>query len=124
MLKFTAVLLPLVFCLASAALEPAKVADRWNVALEIGSITGHPTLELKQDGDKLTGTYRGRYGASALEGTVQDNKIEFSVTINAEGQPTAGYFAGKVDGDNKMSGVVEFEGAGEGTWTAARVIEK
>jgi hypothetical protein len=32
-------------------------------------------------------------------------------------------FAGDVEGD-KMSGVVEFEGAGEGTWSAARVQEK
>ena len=124
MSKSTVLLLTLVVCTVAVNwLEPAKVAGRWNVALEIGSITGRPTLELKQDGEKLTGTYRGRYGASALEGTVKENKIAFSVTINAEGQPTVGNFAGDVEGD-KMSGVVEFEGAGEGTWSAARVQEK
>jgi L-seryl-tRNA(Ser) seleniumtransferase len=98
---------------------PANVAGHWSVSLELGSIVGHPTLELKQDGDKLTGTYRGRYGPSPLEGAVKDNQIGFTVTLNAEGQESSGYFAGTVDGD-KMSGTVEFEGAGEGTWSATR----
>lgn len=110
-----------VFCLLAAppVLEPARVAGEWNVSLELGSITGHPTLEFKQDGEKLTGTYRGRYGASAIEGAVKEKQIGFTVTMNAEGQQTSGYFAGVVDGDT-MSGTVEFEGAGEGTWSARR----
>jgi L-seryl-tRNA(Ser) seleniumtransferase len=98
---------------------PANVAGRWNVSLELGSIVGHPTLDLKQDGDKITGTYRGRYGPSPLEGAVKDNHIGFTVTLNAEGQESSGYFAGTVEGD-RMSGTVEFEGAGEGTWSATR----
>lgn len=103
--------------------EPAKVAGQWNVTLELGSIKGHPTIELKQDGEKLTGTYRGRYGAAPLEGAVKENQIGFSVTMNAEGQQTTGYFSGIVEGD-KMSGTVEFEGAGEGTWSASRAEVK
>lgn len=103
-----------------AQAEPAKVAGQWNISLELGSITGRPTIELKQDGEKLTGTYRGRYGASPLEGEVKENQIGFTVTMNAEGQQTSGYFSGIVDGDT-MSGAVEFEGAGEGTWLATRV---
>ena len=105
-----------------AQAEPAKVAGQWNISLEIGSITGRPTIELKQDGEKLTGTYRGRYGASPLEGEVKENQIGFTVTMNAEGQQTSGYFSGTVDGDT-MSGAVEFEGAGEGTWSATRVTK-
>jgi hypothetical protein len=41
------------------------------------------------------------------------------VTILAEGTPTTGSFAGTVDGET-MSGTVEFEGAGDGTWYATR----
>ena len=46
---------------ASAAVvaEPAKVEGKWNVVLQLESITGHPVLTLKQDGEKLTGTYEG-----------------------------------------------------------------
>lgn len=114
-------------CLAAltlpAAPAPASVAGTWNVSLELGAITGHPSIELKQDGEKVTGTYRGRYGAAPLEGTVKEKEIAFSVTFNAEGQQTTGYFVGVVDGD-AMSGDVEFEGAGEGTWSAKRAPAK
>ena len=109
--------------LLGAAPAPANVAGEWHVALELGSITGRPTIELKQDGEKLTGTYRGRYGASPLEGGIKENKIGFTVTLNAEGQETTGEFEGTVDGD-KMSGRVAFEGAGEGTWAAVRAAPR
>jgi hypothetical protein len=99
--------------------EPAKVAGKWNVTLELSSITGHPVITLKQDAEKLTGTYEGRYGESALTGTVKEKEISFTVTMVAEGTQTQGMFAGKVDGDT-MGGDVSFEGAGDGTWSAVR----
>ena len=125
MLTRVSFILAVVSCLAAAPVrtEPAKVAGEWQVALELGTITGHPTIELKQDGEKLTGTYRGRYGASPIEGAVKENQIGFTVTMTAEGQKTSGYFAGVVEGD-RMSGTVEFEGAGEGTWSATRAASK
>jgi hypothetical protein len=101
------------------AAEPAKVAGKWNVTLELPSITGHPVVTLKQDGEKLTGTYEGRYGESLLTGTVKEKEITFTVTFVAEGMQTQGVFAGKVDGDT-MGGDVSFEGAGDGTWSAVR----
>jgi hypothetical protein len=104
---------------AAVSAEPAKVAGKWNVTLQLESITGHPVITLKQDGEKLTGTYEGRYGVSDLKGTIKDKAIEFTVVVLAEGTRTEGIFGGAVDGDS-MSGSVEFEGAGEGTWSAVR----
>ncbi len=100
--------------------EPAKVAGKWNVTLQLESITGHPVILLKQDGEKLTGTYEGRYGPSELKGSVKEKEIEFTVSFVAEGMHTEGTFGGTVDGDS-MSGDCAFEGAGEGTWSATRV---
>jgi len=113
----------LAFALASVLADPANVAGKWNAAMQLETITGHPVLTFKQDGEKLTGTYEGRYGAFDLKGTIKDKKIEFTVTMVAEGSQTQGYFAGTVDGD-AIRGTVEFEGAGEGTWTAERVPVK
>ncbi len=108
-------------CLAAVvSASPAKVAGKWNVSLQLESITGHPVILLKQDGEKLTGTYEGRYGPSELKGSIKDNDIEFSVSFVAEGMHTEGNFGGTVDGDS-MSGDCTFEGAGEGTWSAKRV---
>lgn len=105
---------------AVVSAEPAKVAGKWNVSMELESITGHPVILLKQDGEKLTGTYEGRYGQSELKGSIKEKEIEFTVTFVAEGMQTQGVFAGTVDGDT-MSGQVSFEGAGDGTWSATRV---
>ena len=112
-------------CVASITViaEPAKVAGRWNFTVELEMGTGHPVVTLKQDGEKISGTYDGRYGQSPLEGTVKEKKIEFTVTMVAEGVSVAGVFSGSVDGDT-MSGTVEFDQAGEGTWSATRAVEK
>ena len=99
--------------------EPAKVAGKWNGALQLESISSKPTLTFVQDGEKLTGTYQGYYGASPLEGTVKEKEINFTVTYNIEGSKIQAAFTGTVDGES-MGGRVEFEGAGSGTWSATR----
>jgi hypothetical protein len=106
---------------AVASAEPAKVAGKWNVTLQLESITGHPVILLKQDGEKLTGTYESaRYGQSELKGSIKDKEIEFSVSFVAEGMQTQGVFGGTVDGET-MGGNCSFDGAGDGTWSASRV---
>lgn len=99
--------------------EPAKVAGKWNGSLQLEAITGRPVLTFKQDGEKLTGTYEGYYGASPLEGTVKEKEISFTVSYTIEGSKIQAFFSGTVDGDT-MGGKVEFEGAGNGTWSAVR----
>lgn len=71
----------------------------------------------------ITGTYEGRSGKSNLEGTVKDNKVEFTVTVVAEGTTVTGFFSGVFE-SHKMSGTVDYEGAGDGTWTAVRIPDK
>jgi hypothetical protein len=103
--------------------DPAKVAGQWNFTVELEMGTGHPVVNFKQEGEKITGTYDGRYGQSPLEGTIKEKKIEFTVTMVAEGVSVAGVFSGAVEGDS-MSGTVEFDQAGEGTWSATRAAAK
>ena len=106
-----------------ALAAPAQVAGEWNATLELESIRGRAVLTFKQEGEKLTGTYQGRYGTFPLEGTIKGQTIEFAVAMTAEGMQTQGLFAGTVEGDS-MGGAVEFEGAGEGTWSATRAPAK
>ena len=100
-------------------LEPANVAGKWNGSLKLESIQSTPSLTFVQDGEKLTGTYQGYYGASPIEGTVKEKEISFTVTYNIEGSRIQAVFTGTVDGES-MGGRVEFEGAGSGTWSATR----
>jgi hypothetical protein len=114
----------LAVALATVALAaPANVAGQWQFTVHLSMGTGNPVVTFKQDGEKITGTYEGRYGTSTLEGHVKENEIEFTVTIMAQGTAVAGVFTGTYD-DGKMSGDVEYEEAGEGTWTAVRIPPK
>jgi hypothetical protein len=99
---------------------PANIAGLWQFTVQLEMGTGSPVVTFKQDGDKLTGTYEGRYGKSNLEGTVKENEVSFTVTIVAEGTTVSGVFTGTFDAD-KMNGDVQYEGAGGGTWTAVRI---
>ena len=116
-------------CLAAAAVlsaapaAPAAIAGQWQLTVELAVGTGRPLVTFNQDGEKITGTYEGRYGKSALEGTVKDNHVEFIVTMVAEGTTVSGSFAGDIEKD-RMTGTVEYEGAGDGTWSAVRIPQK
>lgn len=105
------------------AAAPANVAGQWQFTVQLAVGTGTPVVTFKQDGEKLTGTYEGRYGTSNLEGTIKENQIEFTITVVAEGTTVSGVFTGTFEAD-KMKGDVEYEGAGEGTWTAVRIAPK
>lgn len=120
-------MLRVVVLVISAALlvaaAPANIAGAWQFTVELEMGTGRPVVTFKQDGEKLTGTYEGRYGTSNLEGTIKENAVEFTVTIVAEGTTVSGTFTGTFEKD-AMSGEVAYEGAGGGTWTAVRMPVK
>jgi hypothetical protein len=103
---------------------PAKVIDvagKWDMTLEMSIGTGNPTLEIKQDGAKITGTYTGRYGGAPIHGTITDRKISFSCNIDAEGQSATMNFSGDIAADGQtMRGSAEIEGLGDATWAAKR----
>ena len=109
--------------LSAAPLAPATIAGQWQFTVELSVGTGRPLVTFKQDGEKITGTYEGRYGKSALEGTVKETHVEFIVTVVAEGTTVSGAFGGDVEKD-RMTGTVEYEGAGDGTWSAVRIPAK
>lgn len=111
------------FCILTLSAAPANIAGVWQFTVELEMGTGRPVVTFKQDGEKLTGTYEGRYGTSKLEGTVKENQIEFHVTMVAEGTTVTGVFTGVFEA-GRMSGDVDYEGAAEGTWTAVRMPEK
>jgi hypothetical protein len=117
--RLAALLVVMTTATTAGVVEPAKVAGKWNGSLKLESIQSSPTLTFVQEGEKLTGTYQGYYGASPIEGTVKEKEINFTVTYTIEGSKIQAVFTGTVDGDS-MGGRVEFEGAGSGTWSATR----
>jgi hypothetical protein len=60
---------------------------------------------LKQDGEKITGTYHGMHGPADVTGTIKANDVTMSVTVQSLTKVTA-HFSGKLTSATKMSGTV------------------
>ena len=109
---------------AQKAAEPVALTGKWLMTLEMEVGTASPVLVLKHEGAKLTGTYTGRYGEYQLVGKVDARKVEFVVTINAEGTETNMNFAGELTADGVLRGSANLGGMGDATWLAKRDIKK
>jgi hypothetical protein len=116
----TTLLLACVVVLPCAVpLYAVDVTGTWQMTVESPQGTAHPSLVLKQDGEKLTGTYKGRIGESRLEGTVNNDRIRFTVTLKFQDQPFVITYTGTVEQDT-MKGTAQFGEAGSGNWSAQR----
>jgi len=95
----------------------ADVSGTWAMNLEAG--TAEASLTLKQDGDKVTGTYHGPRNEAPATGTLNGNDLKLSAEINAGGQSVSLVITGKV-ADNKMKGSLDFAGQRSVSFTATR----
>jgi hypothetical protein len=84
-------------------------------------------LKVKQDGDKLTGSYTNQFGqAEITDGSLKDGAISFKVKRELNGQPFILKYSGKLSGD-KITGKCEFDVNGDSRtleWEAKRDTPK
>jgi hypothetical protein len=105
--------------------KTVNVTGNWTMTLEMSMGTANPSLALKQEGEKLTGTYTGRYGTFDLLGSVKDRAIQFTFNMTAEGQAVTMAFAGEIAEDGQtMKGNAQLDEMGDATWSAKRDAAK
>lgn len=92
------------------------ISGGWSFEVDIGGNTGAPFFSFKQDGEKLTGQYKGQFGEAEVTGKVKGDDVEFS--IERDGNKVV--YTGKIAGGT-MKGDVDFAGQANGTWTAAKI---
>ncbi len=97
----------------------ADVSGVWDLTVEISGASSHPSITLKQDGDRLTGWYEGQMGKSDLEGSLKGSEIRFRVTLKFQDAAYAVTYTGTVEAD-AMKGTVRFGDSGTGNWSARR----
>jgi len=91
---------------------PAEVSGSWQVSWTAGKGNQRQaTMQIKQNGTKLSGKFQSESGSSSLTGSLQGNRVSFSAKMRKR----QASFTGTVDGD-KMTGTTE-QGA---SWTATR----
>jgi hypothetical protein len=102
-----------------------SLTGKWAVQLNSAMGQSTPTLTLAQNGEKLTGTYAGRYGSFPLEGTLKGRAIQFWFTMSVEGEKVEMSFTGEVAADGQsMRGDADLGQAGDGSWSASRAADK
>jgi hypothetical protein len=75
--------------------------------------TGDTSLQLKQEGEKLTGSYTNQFGkAEILDGSLKDGDVAFKVKRDFNGQEFVIKYSGKLSGD-KITGKCEFDVNGQ-----------
>jgi hypothetical protein len=105
---------------AGPAAGSVNITGVWAFAVETAAGSGTPTFTFKQDGESITGTYKGQFGEAPLTGTVKGSAIKFTVKVNAQGQDITINYTGTIENKDSMKGNAAFGDLGEGTWTAKR----
>jgi hypothetical protein len=107
----------------------ADISGTWEITIERTAEQGgtfNATLVFKQAGEKLSGSYSGRFGEHKIIGAVKGDKAVFSwenkPTTDGGKSPCLVAFNGVVESPTKMAGAVEcFCGEGQKCkWTATK----
>src|SRR5258707_10078858 len=91
--------------------QAANIVGGWQISWQGRNGSQQATMQIQQDGSKLSGTFEDSSGSSSVSGSISGNNVSFSVQI--QGRPMTLAFTGTIDGD-KMSGTFQPQGGGGG----------
>jgi len=100
----------------------AKVTDvsgTWELNVESPMGSRASDAIFTQTGETLGGKMVSPRGEVPLTGTIKGDAVNFSITVNAQGQTLQIDYTGTVTGD-AMSGTVVFGSFGDGKWTGKK----
>ena len=107
--------------LAAALSWGAEISGKWKFTVESEMGVSNPEATLKQDGEKLTGDYKGQIGEYKIAGTVVGDQVRFSFKASPTGEEMEVVYTGTLDAAGKsMKGKVTLGSLGSGTFTAEK----
>ena len=101
-------------------LKGINVSGKWRFQVKTDQGTGAPEFDLKQKGERLTGTYTGLFGTQPITGTVKGNRLSMAIEGEYSGQTVVSTYEGKITSFRSMEGIVNFNEQIEATWTAKK----
>jgi imidazolonepropionase-like amidohydrolase len=108
---------------AGASSGPGRnnVSGQWSVNVNLGQGDTAITLNLQQEGDRLTGSIAGPLGAGEISNAsiTGAGEVRFTATLNVQDQTKEATFNGRLD-NNQIRGSVTIVGLAPGTFTATR----
>jgi len=104
-----------------AAAKVTDVTGTWELNVESPMGSRASDAVFTQTGETLGGKMVSPRGEVPLTGTIKGDAVNFSITVNAQGQTLQIDYTGTVTGDT-MSGTVVFGSFGDGKWTGKKKI--
>lgn len=101
----------------SLSASAADISGTWNADVVLDAGSGSATFVLKQDGEKLTGSYSGALGEAKVTGSVKGSDVEWTFDHDEAGKVV---YKGKLEGDSKIKGTVEYGQLGKGSFNASK----
>jgi hypothetical protein len=101
---------------STVAQEKIDISGTWIMTVQTDAGSGSPTFVLKQDGEKLSGTYTGQLGDSPVTGSLKAGVIHLEFSI----QGNLITYDGKVASATEMSGKVNLAEMASGTFTGKK----
>lgn len=101
---------------ALAATSAPTVGGTWSMSIDSPHGSMKASLTLKQDGTKVTGTFRGPMPDAAVEGTFENGTLKIETSGSAEHKLV---FEAKLKEDGSLAGYLSSD-MGDMNWTAAR----
>jgi hypothetical protein len=105
---------------SSSGQSGANISGTWSFTVETSQGSGNPTFTFKQEGETLTGNYKGTFGEAPVKGTVKGSDISFTIKVNVQGQDVEITYVGKIESATSMKGTAKLGELGEATWTAKK----
>lgn len=118
---FTAALLVVAFAATATAAILHDLTGRWQLAVVTDNGTGYPILELKQEGDMITGSYTSNaMGARTISGRVYGDTLSFTLSPSGAGEGMVLTYTARIVTPDSLNGYVDFAGQGGARFTGAR----
>jgi hypothetical protein len=105
----------------TAPAAASNISGTWNMEVQTAQGTGTPVFTFVQDGDKLTGHYKGRLGEADVTGSIKGDAITFSFKISPQGQEVTCTYSGTVTGDT-MKGTAKFGTFADSPFTGKKQV--
>ena len=122
--------LGILFCLAAllaglgAADSASDLTGTWKFSVDLDTGEhGDPVFVIKQVNDQLTGSYQGPFGKQKVTGSVKGDTAMLEVAASGPDGSVKLSYTGKLEGSDKMSGMMTRNISGvstPGKWTAIR----
>ena len=101
-----------------------SVTGNWDLSVKMErGYSGQPKVVLKQNGRKLEGTYSGPLGNSPISGTIDGQKVSFTVNTMGPQGPVQSVFTGTLTAPKVMAGTLNVTRNGtasNGKWEGKR----